>query len=138
MTRIVYTSSPHTGAYQRTAEDIYHHLVNHPEQQPSDDDNNRPAHLVVRLDEDETVIQFSDLTQGTITAFPGVATAAYEVKGWSAFTGDPIGNGVILHEESLAPGAEGTQEHREAIRRIRLVVMRAIRYRDKKAARRVA
>lgn len=135
MTRTIYTNVPQGRTHQATAEAIHHHLVAHPDQRPNDD--NQPAHPIFRIDHSETVIQFSTLTPGTLTAFPGTATADYEANDRTAFTSDNIGLGVLVHEEGLVED-EASRNREAAIHHIRLVVMRAIRYRNKQAARRAA
>lgn len=138
MSHTMYISIPQQSTHQATAEAIHQHLIAHPNQQPSDDAD-RHTHLIVRLDGTQTALTFSELTNGTISAFPCEATDEQEAKDRTPFTGDYIGNGVILHQEGLqqAPPEDST-EHRETTRRIRLVVMRTVRYRNKVAARNAA
>src|SRR5699024_12585780 len=134
----LYTRTPPQPTPQATAKAIHPPLIAHPTPPPSDAAA-RHTPLIARLDGTQTALTSSELTNATISAFPCEATDEQEAKDRTPFTGDYIGNGVILHQEGLqqAPPEDST-EHRETTRRIRLVVMRTVRYRNKVAARNAA
>lgn len=116
-----------------TAQAIYDYLQAHPDELPNNQDI---EYLTFRLDDTEAAIQLSDFANSHLSAFPAVVTDTHINQTRSASWGSHIGNGVVFGRPSVTGNHPETREI--AVSRIRVAIMRSLRYQNTQAAKREA
>jgi len=114
--------------HRETATAIYHYLTNHKDELPDDE---TITGLTFRLDGTETAIHIMTFATD-FSIFPAIVNQWHIDNDYSPSWGQY--NGVVVNRGHITTKADPEA----AIERIRLVVMRTIRYRDKLAARRAS